>query len=472
MHMPVDGGPQPRTSIELPISLDPITYANFLDIGFTRNFASSQAYREQFGNAPDVIPGDGEDALAFQKKPGNVYAWLGFEAYDLLFSFLKGAVNDPTIELDVLAYDLDEPEIVELFKQMGSRLRIIIDNSIQKNKSGVKKGHGLDSSDESRAAGMLTSAQVKRTHFAGLQHHKVLIAKRNGVAFKAIAGSTNFSFRGIYIQANNLLVFDNPDVAALFSQVFDAVFSSPSGFKSQELARKWHAVALPDLPNLHLAFAPHSNPNLSLSPVGGAIDQATSSVFYSVAFMNQMKSGPTKAAFDRLIARPIFSYGVVNEVGGMEIHKPDGSIGLVDFAYLADNAPPPFAAEWAGGQGINIHHKFVVTDFTLPTAKVFTGSSNLAPSGEEGNGDHLIEIDDNRVATSYAIEAVRVFDHLHFRDRMKQAKITTPTPTNGTPPKPLTLRKPIAISGDPKPWFAACYVPNSERQRDRELFSK
>jgi phosphatidylserine/phosphatidylglycerophosphate/cardiolipin synthase-like enzyme len=470
MHMPVDGDPQPGTSIELPISLDPITYANFLDIGFTRNFASSQAYREQFGNDPGVIPADGEEALTFQKKPAKVYEWLGFEAYDLLFSFLNQAVNDATIELDVFAYDLDEPDIVGLLKQLGPRLRIIIDNSIQKNKSGVKKGHGLDSSDESKAAGMLAGAQVKRAHFEGLQHHKVLIAKRNGVAFKVLVGSTNFSFRGLYIQANNMLVFDGPDVAGLFSQVFNAVFSSTSGFKSKELAKKWYAIALANLPNVHVAFAPHSNANLSLSPVGGAIDQATSSVFYSVAFLNQMKSGPTKSAFDRLMTRPIFSYGVVNEVGGMEIRKPDGSIGLVDFAYLAENAPPPFAAEWAGGQGINIHHKFVVTDFNLPTARVFTGSSNLAPSGEEGNGDHLIQIDDNRVATSYAIEAVRVFDHLHFRNRMKEAA-AKPKP-NAPPPKPLTLRKPIAISGDQKPWFADYYVADSQRERDRKLFSK
>lgn len=469
MHMPVDGPPQPGTSIELPISLDPITYAHFLDVGFTRNFASSQAYREQFGNNPDVIPGDGDDPLTFAKQPDKVYAWLGFEAYDLLFSFLRDAVADPGIEVDAFAYDLDEPDIVGLFAQLGPRLRIIIDDSISTSKSGVKKGHGLTGSDESHAAKMLTAAKVKRAHFNGLQHHKVLIAKRDGVAFKVLAGSTNFSFRGLYIQANNMVVFDSPEVAGLFGQVFDAVFKTTAGFKASDLAKKWFAVALPNLPNVHVAFAPHANSKLSLSPVGGAIDQATSSVFYSVAFMNQMKSGPTKAAFDRLMSRPIFSYGVVNEVGGMEIRKPDGSIGLVDFAYLAANAPPPFAEEWAGGQGINIHHKFVVTDFSLPTAKVFTGSSNLAPSGEEGNGDHLIQIDDCRVATSYAIEAVRVFDHLHFRNRMQEA---TTKPTNAAPPKPLTLRKPVAISGDPQPWFAAYYVPNSQRLRDRELFSK
>ena len=172
------------------------------------------------------------------------------------------------------------------------------------------------------------------------------------------------------------------------------------------------------------------------------------------------------------MTRPIFSYGVVNEVGGIEIRKPDGTIGLVDFAFLSANAPPPFKEEWSGGQGINIHHKFVVTDFNLPTAKVFTGSSNLAPSGEEGNGDHLIQIDDSRVATSYAIEAARVFDHLHFRNRMKEAQDKTKKPKNAPPPKPLTLRKPTAISGEPQPWFAEYYVADTQRERDRKLFSR
>jgi phosphatidylserine/phosphatidylglycerophosphate/cardiolipin synthase-like enzyme len=475
MHMKADDKPLVAgTSIELPISLEPITYANFLDIGFTRNFASSQAYVEQFKNADDVIPGQGEDGLTFTKKAAKAYEWLGFEAHHLLFTFLKDAVADPGIEIDAFAYDLDEPDIVAAFKKLGTRLRIIIDNSITKDKSGNQKGHGLTSSDESKAADALKAAhaQVRRAHFQGLQHHKVLIAKRNGVAFKVLVGSTNFSFRGLYIQANNMLVFDNADVAGFFGKVFEAVFGTTAGFSGNDLAKTWHAVTLPDLPNIHIAFSPHSNANLSLNPVRGAVDQATSSVFYSVAFLNQIKSGPTKAAFDRLMTRPVFSYGIVDKSGGMEIRKPDGSIGLVDFAYLSENAPPPFKAEWAAGQGINIHHKFVVTDFSLPSAKVFTGSSNLAPTGEEGNGDHLIQIDDMRVATSYAIEAVRVFDHLHFRDLLKEAKAAKKKPASATPPRPLTLRKPKKISGDPFAWFDGYYVKNSQRERDRTLFAR
>jgi phosphatidylserine/phosphatidylglycerophosphate/cardiolipin synthase-like enzyme len=216
---------------------------------------------------------------------------------------------------------------------------------------------------------------------------------------------------------------------------------------------------------VHVCFSPHSSSDLSLSPIRGAIDQASSSVFYAVAFLNQIKSGPTKEAFDRLIARPIFSYGISDEDGSMAIKKPDGSIGLVDFAYLAKNAPEPFKSEWSGGQGINVHHKFVVTDFNLPTAKVFTGSSNLAPSGESGNGDHLLMIEDPKIATAYAIEALRVFDHLHFRSTMQDASDLTPAAKKAA----LTLRKPRAISGKAA-WFESYYVAGAQKMKDRQLF--
>ena len=103
-----------------------------------------------------------------------------------------------------------------------------------------------------------------------------------------------------------------------------------------------------------------------------------------------------------------------------------------------------------------------MTDFNLPTAKVFTGSSNLAVSGEQANGDHLIMIEDRKVAIGYAIEALRIFDHLHFRDVMKKGK---------KKPDVLALKKPTAISGKPA-WFAEYFVANSQKQKDRELFAK
>jgi phosphatidylserine/phosphatidylglycerophosphate/cardiolipin synthase-like enzyme len=348
-------------------------------------------------------------------------------------------------------------------------------------------------------------------HFKNLQHNKVLIVKKGNQPFKVLFGSTNFSFRGIYIQANNALVFYAPEAAELFEQAFELAFTNPGGFAKDPISTKWHLVQVPDKPPVHFCFSPHVDTGLSLNPLGAAIDQATSSVFFSIAFLYQTKSGPVREAVDRLMQKNVFSYGISDKLGGLTVKKPDGSFGLVDFNYLAGITPMPFKAEWSGGSGIHEHHKFVVTDFSLPTAKVFTGSSNLSPSGESNNGDNLVMIEDPRVATSYAIEALRVFDHLHFRTVMSDAfapvkghkkpahsraaksksavkkskkaakkalkNIAAPSPKTATRPSKgaamadLTLQKPTAISGKPS-WFTDFYKDGSQKEHDRKLFSR
>lgn len=481
MHMASDGVLVQGTSITLELSLDPITHADFLDIGFTRNFASSQAFRDRMGNPENIdeegkklLPEIADEGLDFVKpeEPEGIYQWLGFEAYDLLFGILNEAVNDDEVTLDLMAYDLNEAEMVAKLKALGGRLRALIDDSIDETKG---TGHGAAGSAETRAAEELAETagaeNVVRTSFSNLQHHKVIILRRAGVPYKVLCGSTNFSYRGLYIQSNNMLVFEDADVAGLFGEVFDSCFVKPKAFRKTELAKRWHTITKEGKPTIHLCFSPHSHPELSLEPLKGAIESASSSVLYAVAFLDQIsKNGLTRDAFDRLMERPVFSYGIANKgakkksgQGNLEIHKPDGSTGLVDFRYLAENSPEPFKSEWSGGSGINVHHKFVVTDFNLPTARVFTGSSNFAPSGEKNNGDHLIIIEDQGVATAFAIEAIRVFDHLHFRNKMQEADEAARNFV-------LKLRKPKAISGSKKSWFDAYYVSESLREKDRILF--
>lgn len=477
MHMPTDNTLTKGLSIELPIELGPVTLPGFLDVGFTRNFASSQAFEDKkarFGFGNDIIPAKADQGLDFaaQKaevtKKFDIYAWLGFEAYRLLFDFLGWAVNDQTVRIDAMAYDFNEPDILAQLEKLGDRLRMIIDDSA---------GHGdADSAESQAAARLIASAghdNVHRGHFQNLQHNKVLIARRrsDGAPLRVLGGSTNFSFRGLYIQANNMYVFTDPDIAGLFSDMFEEAFSDMDGFSGAGLAAKWSAVKKPGKPTVKVCFSPHKSSGLSLGPVGGAIQQATSSVFYSFAFMNQTKSGPVREALDNLMGRPVFSYGIVNEAKGMEIHKPDGEVGLVDFAYLSKHAPEPFKSEWSGGAGINIHNKFVVVDFDQPGAKVYTGSSNFSPSGEEANGDHLISIEDQRVATAYAIDALTLFDHLNFRDRMS-AVDQPKTKAAAAKKETLQLQKPIAISGAAQPWFAMFYEKGSQRELDRITFSR
>ena len=473
MHMRGNGTLVKGTCIERSISLEPVTWPGFLDIGFTRNFASSQAFQaklDQWHVQQPIIPALADEGLDFADARAaqnpEIYKWLGFDGAALLFEFLDEALADPEIQVDAMIYDLNEPEILRRLEALGRRLRVIIDDSSKTNDDGVKVGHGGAESCETAAAERLRASagadHVHRGHFGGLQHNKVFIARRGGQARRVLAGSTNFTFRGLYIQANNVLVFNNREISGLFGEMFDLAFDHMRTFRKDPLARKWHAVTPDGLPPIHLCFSPHSDPDLALAPVGGAIDQASSSVFYAIAFLGQTTKGPVRAALDRLMDRPLFSYGVSDKRGQLELRKPNGSKGLVDFKYLAKRAPEPFRTEWSGGRGINIHHKFVVTDFNLPSARVFTGSSNLAPSGEKNNGDHLIMIQDPRVATAYAIEALRMFDHLHFRVAMSEAGEDAPTR--------LALKKPEALSGEPA-WFEASYVPGSQRARDRVLFS-
>lgn len=466
-HMPKDGRLLRGIKLELDIEQRGVTLEGFVDVGFTRNFGSSQAFREMFGDGTDVLPAKAAEGLDFKrsklKSQGgeSVYDWLGFEAKAHLLGFLDEAIADPAVTLDAFAYDLNEPEVVGRLERLGRRLRIVIDDS--------EPEHSEDHSAESISAARLKEkgAKVLRTHFLGLQHHKVLIARRGGAAERVLCGSTNFTFRGLYVQANNILVFHAPEVADLFGRMFDLVFADPGAFKRSSFAAAWHEVALPGKPKVRVCFSPHKSAALPLDPVRDAIDGATSSVFYSIAFLGQTKSGPTYDAVTRLPERSVFSYGTAQSTGKLEVRKPDGSVGLVDFAFLSKTAPEPFKSEWAAGQGINIHHKFVVTDFSLPTAKVFTGSSNLSPSGETKNSDHLVVIEDRKVAAAYAIEACRVFDHLQFRNRMRDAQ----KPKKGPRPA-MALQKPKAISGAAWSWFDRFYADGNQARLDRELFSR
>src|SRR5262249_32105242 len=99
-----------------------------------------------------------------------------------------------------------------------------------------------------------------------------------------------------------------------------------------------------------------------------------------------------------------------------------------------------------------IHDKFVVVDFNDNTPVVFTGSSNLAKGGEEQNGDNLLAISDQSVVTAYAVEAIRLIDHFHFRAAMQAA----------TDANPLTLSRDA--------WWQPYYDENNIKCRERSLF--
>ncbi|HEX8844355.1 MAG TPA: phospholipase D-like domain-containing protein [Pyrinomonadaceae bacterium] len=418
------------------------------EFGFTRGYLSSQAYTNLFKNAP-IRPA--KKALAYPTKSyAKQYEWLGYHARKLVFDFVQECLTDKSVTVDLFAYDLDEPDFVRAMQKLGKRLRAYLDDAPLHTKKGALEIDAHKAFVKSAGA-----ANVKQGHFKRFAHNKIMIMKKNGKPVKVLTGSANFSVRGLYVQANNILVFDDPVTAGLYEQAFEESFTNAAKFSSSEISQIWHDVEVAGK-KISVCFSPHKSSDISLQRVADAIQKAKSSVIFAV-----MQLGGGGGVMDDLKALPqrkIFSYGMTQASGGIKVHRPGESEALlVSFSYLKGKVPPPFQDEYSGGSGIVIHDKFVVVDFNGDNPVVFTGSSNLASGGEQDNGDNLIAIYDEEVASAYAIEAIRLVDHYHFRATMKAA----------TSSKPFCLQGP----GAKQPWWQPYYDPKNILSTERVLFS-
>lgn len=436
-------------SAELGVVLMPQQAGPF-QLGFTRGYISSQAYAGQFGNKPiePSSPTFDFDTSGFQAQ----YHWLGFHARRLMFDFLAETLADPGLSLDVFAYDFDEPDIIRQLGQLGPRLRLYLDDSAT---------HVGDKAREPKARDWLTArgAQVKTGHFQRFSHDKILIRKRGDTALKVLSGSANFSVRGLYVQSNNVFTFEDPATAALYEQAFQQSWENPSGFAASALAAGWHDCGGHDgLPGYSVCLSPHRTASVSLDRVAAAVTGATSSVLFAIMEIGA-GTGPLLDAIRALPSRPeLYAFGTTQRLdGSLKVQKSGdpADATFIPFSYLADKVPAPFKAEWNGGQGQVIHHKFVVTDFNGENPMVFAGSSNLAAGGEQENGDNLVCFTDRAIATAYAIEAIQLVDHYRFRAVMQQA----------TDAQPLQLKPRSAH------WAGSYYVAGSPKFRERTLLA-
>src|SRR5262249_14926319 len=170
-------------------------------------------------------------------------------------------------------------------QEFGSRLRLYQDDS---------KIHVGPKAMEPRALALLRKSagadNIRTGHFKRFSHNKVFIKKRRNVAEKVLAGSANFSVRGLYVQANNVFVFDNPDVAQLYEEAFDQAFNDPHDFAHSPIGEGWHDIHETGLPKLSICFSPHTSGDVSLDRVAEAIRNAKSSILFAI--MDLSGGGP------------------------------------------------------------------------------------------------------------------------------------------------------------------------------------
>jgi hypothetical protein len=465
-------GPALRDGPEVTVEAEPaeLLHTKFRP-AFTRGYIASQAYADKFGNK-DIRP-QGPKTPDFDVTPFEAqYQWLGADARTELFGLISEIENDPDARMDVFAYDLDVPDVIEAICRIGQarpgKVRAILDNADLHSKPDRKTGA---IPPEIEAAKMIITAlgadSVRQGHFGRYQHNKVFIKRdRDGAGQKVLFGSMNFSIRGIYVQANNLIVVEDPTTADMFAKAFDVAFAGDvkaPPFKKDQISAAYMTGSATDsaeLPKFSVSLSPHSDAKISLGPMTERIRAAQSSVLYAV--MEPTGQGPVLTSLRAVAADPIvFSYGTVETDHGLAVQSPNGQMGAITgYAALKKAVPWPFTVEFDGGNGMHIHNKYVVVDFNADNPTVFTGSSNLAAGGEVNNGDSLVMIEDAAIANMYAIEAVALFDHYHFREKMRTA----------TKAAPLTLWFPGKPNA-PLPWWKSYYDTSKIQMRDRCLFA-
>ena len=379
---------------EVAIQLARETYPGIANVTFTRGFVSSQAFVDRYvKNGPintlvAPVAAEGLDFVSTHPDSTAALAWMGFEARAAILETLDQAIADKA-EVRVVAYDFNLPEVVDHLEKLGSSLKIIIDDS---------KGHGGDGTAETEAEGRLVAsagrANVLRQHMGSLQHNKTIAV--NGPTVKTVVcGSTNLSWRGFFVQANNAFVLTGQTAADLFFATFDNYFNGAknnvAGFGAKPSA-DWNDLGLAGI-DAKVAFSPHSSANAKLGGIAADIKtNTTSSLLYSLAFLYETPGVVLDAIKAVTADKNIFVYGISDKkVGGLDVQDPSGNVAPVYPAELGANVPEPFKSEPTGGGGTRMHHKFTVMDFDKPTARVYLGSYNFSTPADLKNGENLVD---------------------------------------------------------------------------------
>lgn len=478
-------------TVTVEINVSPFDLKN-TKIGFTRGFVSSVAYAKRFNVNNNKVRPDGSTLLfdiaeiadhctrwdeATRHYDNNVpysyeeqHKWLGWQARERILNFLDAILNNPSLQLKVLAYDLDEPEICKRLLKLAKqgRLKIILDNE------GTDVGdHGnpnsFEGSFESEFNAVKTgNSAIVRGCYKGLAHCKVFIMlDASGAALQVLTGSTNFSTNGLYINSNHVLIFDNRNIASLYNTLFENSFSTEKmeGLKGKLPTLLDYDFSEPGMPKMTVTFAPHAEKDAKriFDRIKERITKSGNTDLLFAIMKDRSKSSILDAVKTQLKNNSVFTYGITDTINKAAVdyevflYKPNNYNGIrVAGRGTANVLPPPFGTV-AKIDGYAIHHKFIVVNFRGDDPVVYCGSSNLAFGPEQKNGDNLLEIHDDDVVTAFAIEALRLVDHFHWRN------------LEVDPNRPMYLDD---LQTSAKIWYKNWFNPSDLRSRQRELYIK
>jgi pyruvate/2-oxoglutarate dehydrogenase complex dihydrolipoamide acyltransferase (E2) component len=478
-------------SVTLTVPVGPFQKGS-LTLGFTRGYMQSQAFTHHFGLKALLKPAG--NTLLFdtsaqagtdnQNQPytfADEYGWMGASARERVFTLLNEVLNTPSLSLDIFAYDFNEPDVLSIVLQLAAqgRCRIILDNAtLHHNSSGTLPEDQFTALFQQKAK---APAAILRGHFARFSHDKIFIVSNNGTPTQVLTGSTNFSITGLYVNANHVLVFDDPTVAAHYSAVFSESWNdktSATAFQATALSTTPFTYQSATVPNLSITFSPHTTADAAtiLQAIADRATAEASAPRGSVLFAVMQLTGSDTPVYNTLSAmhanQSLFSYGISDAPSGTFLYTPGSRTGvLVTGKPSAVKLPPPFD-QVPSVPGHEIHDKFLVCGFNGPDPVVYCGSSNLASGGENQNGDNLLAIHDPDVATAFAIEALLLVDHYAFLNRYATGSKAKSATTAPSAKKSATSKPRTSASHRVAPATASLAAPKKKKAATKKAAKK
>jgi hypothetical protein len=487
-----EGSMQPINSkLSVAVGVDVRPFAQgAIEVGFTRGFIQSQAFVKHFGLKAIFRP-KGKDLIFSTSQVSGKnnagqdytfmeeYEWLGFTAREKIFALANEVLQDKKLKLDVFAYDLNEPDLMKVFLELAKqdRIRLILDDADLHHNTQTPKPEDRFEELFTKAA-KAVSSPIVRGHFGRYAHNKVLIISNAKGAIKVLTGSTNFSITGLYVNSNHVMVFNDAKVADTYARIFQLAWEKKAheDFKDAAEASQVFSFAAPGLARTEITFSPHKEAvaKQALDNIVARITQeqqeSNGSVLFAVMGLDK-GTGPVLPALRELHSdQRIFSYGISDTPGGIRLYTPRNKTGvLVSGKPTATKLPPPFDQVPSVGIGHQVHHKFVVCGFNGPDPVVYCGSSNLAETGEQVNGDNLISIHDTDIATAFAIEALLLADHFDFLDRSATKAESSPGTVKAASKQQQAVNAGWFLSTSDR-WTLPYFDTNDLHCVDRELF--
>ncbi len=212
-----------------------------------------------------------------------------------------------------------------------------------------------------------------------------------------------------------------------------------------------------------ITFAPHKKADAEriFSRISSRITKNGNTDILFAIMKDTSKSSILKAVQQQLKNQSVFTYGITDTISKKApdyevfLYKPNNVNGIrVAGKGIANVLPPPFGTV-PKVDGYAVHHKFVVVNFKGEDPVVYCGSSNLAFGPEQSNGDNLLEIHDKDIVTAFAIEALRLVDHFHWRN---------------SEVNPLVEKRLDDLSVAGRIWYKPWFEPSDLRNRQRKLY--